>query len=102
MQVKKFNLISCIGVNELPEDLAGVAVYKGLIVLFDSDFDDRIFLFLKSHYHGIVPCCLGVYEHGGVLTLYINKEPNDYTKGLLSQKTVDIIADKWTMEVVAV
>jgi len=49
---------------------SGVSVYKSIVVLFDEDFDDRIFTFLKEHHDSLTPWVKAVYESEGTVHLF--------------------------------
>jgi hypothetical protein len=73
---------------------AGIDTYKGIIVLFDDDFDQRIFIFLKQYYEKLIGSVKAVYETHGTITLYCHKKPSDF---IVSLNTVDIYDDVWNI-----
>jgi len=95
MKISKTQSFIVLGKNDFIQ-AAGIDTYKGIIILFDEDFDQRIFIFLKQHYAGIVGCVKAVYENEGNIILYCHKKPNEYTKNLV-KNGVDITIDYWTV-----
>jgi hypothetical protein len=74
----------------------GIDSYKGIIVLFDQDFDQRIFVFLKNNYEALKPCVKAVYESHGNVTLYCHKTPS---KAILTGLNTSVDVDSWTTSI---
>lgn len=98
MKISKTQEFIILGRDEFIDIAAGIDTYKGIIVIFDEDFDQRIFIFLKEHYNGIRSCVKAVYESHGTLTLFCHKLLNEYTVDI-AEIGVDILDDSWNIEI---
>ena len=96
MKISKTQTFTVLGRDNYIQS-AGIDVYKGIIVLFDEDFDQRIFVFLKKYYERIKPCVKAVYETHGQVTLYLHKPATD-TVVELAEDGADVDIDSWSVE----
>jgi len=97
MKIQKVQTFVILGRADF-DYAAGIDTYKGIIVLFDEDFDQRIFVFLKKYYEVLIPSVKAVYETEGTITLFCNKKPTTAIEALVG-KSVEVSYDSWFVQI---
>jgi hypothetical protein len=78
-----------------PQAECGFAIYRGVLVQWDEDHDDRVLQFLDEFPAGLVDRLVVVQEHEAKLLLVWHKAiPNGYESGT----EIDVDGDLWHVE----
>lgn len=100
VEKNKISTLVVVSPYDMPfEQIAGIDHYKGIILLFDADLDERLFLFVKKYYERLIPCVKAVFETHGTVTLFTSKAPTILVKAL-KDSGADVDLDSWQVQVV--
>jgi len=73
---------------------AGFSLYRGVLVQWDEDRDDRVLDFLDALPAAVLDSLVIIQEARGMLAMrWANRIPTGYTEGSL----VDVTGDLWTI-----
>ena len=103
MRISKTESFTVLGKDEFSRfNPAGIDTFKGIIILFDDHFDQRVFLFLKQNFEGIRPCVKAVMYTKGHIMLFCHHTPNAFTLGLEKNMVEVGGADTWSVELIKI
>lgn len=80
--------VKSVEVHDIPTARCGFSLYKGVLILWDEDHDDRIFSWIDQYGSG----CVSVHEHEATMTIVWNGRDDTRPTGY------SVCGDFWTVE----